>query len=129
MSKGAFPSEHVEAVNFMRMCFYGRGKRPDLAEIFAVPNGGDRHPAVAAKLKAEGVRKGVSDYLLLVPRGTFHGMALELKRVEGSGLEPEQVEFLERCRARGYHATWARGAEAAFQAVCEYLDLGLDSRK
>jgi len=38
---------------------------------FAIPNGGDRHIAVAAKMKAEGVRAGVPDLMVLadgVPR-------------------------------------------------------------
>ncbi len=52
---------------------------PELALLFAVPNGGHRHPATGAKLKAEGVKPGVPDLWLPVPRNLFHGLVIELK--------------------------------------------------
>lgn len=45
----------------------------------AVPNGGARHPAVAAKLKKEGVKPGVPDVLWPVARGGYIGLAVEFK--------------------------------------------------
>ena len=47
---------------------------PELRLLFAVPNGGHRHRAVAARLKDEGVKAGVPDLFLPVPRGAFHGL-------------------------------------------------------
>lgn len=47
--------------------------------LFAIPNGGQRHAAVAAKLRAEGVRAGVPDLFLACPSRGYHGAFVELK--------------------------------------------------
>src|SRR5690606_12582346 len=40
--------------------------------LFAIPNGGARNPVTGATLKAEGVRRGVPDLFLAVPRINRH---------------------------------------------------------
>ncbi len=62
------PTEHVEQVSLMRWAALTKRRRPELALLYAIPNGGDRHKAVAAKLSAEGVKSGVPDLCLPVPR-------------------------------------------------------------
>lgn len=52
---------------------------PLWALIAAIPNGGQRSKATAAKLKAEGVRAGVPDLAIFVARHGYHGAFLELK--------------------------------------------------
>ena len=47
--------------------------------LFHVPNGGSRNRIEAAKFKAMGVRPGVPDLILILPRGGYHYLALELK--------------------------------------------------
>lgn len=47
--------------------------------LFHVPNGGKRNSVEAAKFKAMGVRPGVPDLMLVIPRGGYHYLALELK--------------------------------------------------
>lgn len=65
-------------------------KQYDGVRIFAIPNGGARHPAVAMKLKLTGVTRGVPD--LYVPAW---GLWIEMKR-EGTGrLSPAQLDWLE----------------------------------
>lgn len=115
-------SEHVEAVNFWRMVKLHERKHPDLLMLFAVPNGGHRHAAVAAKMRAEGVRPGVSDYLALVPRRGYHGLAIELKSATGTASE-EQREFIWRAKMNGYRAEIARGWVEAWRIVCEYFGI------
>ena len=38
--------------------------------MFRIPNGGSRHPAEAARLKAQGVKAGVPDLCIPVARGS-----------------------------------------------------------
>lgn len=64
--------------------------------LFAIPNGGARNPVVGAKLKAEGVRRGIPDLCLAVPAipgGDCHyALFMELK-VKKNKLTPEQAAF------------------------------------
>src|SRR5690242_13034214 len=62
-------------------------------QLIHIPNGELRDKATAGKLKAMGVRAGVSDFLLPIPVRDVHGMWLELKATDGR-LAPEQREFL-----------------------------------
>lgn len=61
-SAGLKRTEHAEAVALMRVVRLHEVRWPELRLLYAVPNGGDRHPIVAAKMRAEGVRAGVPDY-------------------------------------------------------------------
>lgn len=65
---------------------------PDDAVVYHPANGGHRHPAVAAKLKAEGVVSGVPD-LALVWRG--RAIFIELKARNGR-LKKSQIEMHKR---------------------------------
>ena len=42
--------------------------------LFAIPNGGKRSPVTGSILKAEGVRRGIPDLMLAIPRGNYHGL-------------------------------------------------------
>lgn len=57
--------------------------------IFAVPNGGARHPAVAAKLKATGTVAGVPD--LYIPAWKVW---VEMKRAKGGVLSTHQKDWI-----------------------------------
>lgn len=89
--------------------------------LFAVPNGGHRHPAVAVKLKAEGVRKGVPDLWLPVPRHGFSGLVVELKAGRGR-LTPEQDDWLNFLAGQGFATMLCHGADAAIRTIREYLE-------
>lgn len=94
---------------------------PELRWMHAIPNGGARHPAVAGKLKAEGVKRGVADIFLPLPRGGAHGLYIELKAGKGRATA-EQDEFIDAMRAAGYSAYICRGFEAARAVIEMYLE-------
>lgn len=57
---------------------------PELyGRLFAVPNGGRRDMVTGAKLKAEGVLPGVADLILLVRRGGYGALLIEMKTAKG----------------------------------------------
>lgn len=113
-------TEHEHAKAFIRVCGIYASQHPELRLLFAVPNGGDRNKIVAGKMKAEGVRPGVPDYILPVARGGYHGLAIELKTPTGRASR-EQVEWIESLRDQGWRAEVCRGWEPAIREVADYL--------
>ena len=113
-------TEHAEAVTLMRVIKYHEGKYPSLKLLFAVPNGGDRNKIVAAKMKAEGIKEGVPDYIFPVPCGTYNGLAIELKSMTGYASR-EQKNWIEQLRNNGWRAEVCRGWESAWSVVQDYL--------
>lgn len=97
-------------------------RRPALALMFAVPNGGHRALAVAAKLKAEGVKRGVPDVWGPFPRGRYCGLVIEFKR-PGETTTPEQADWLAALARVGWDAQLHTIATEAFRETCAYIDL------
>ncbi len=88
--------------------------------IFAIPNGGARHIVAAVKLKAEGVLAGVPDLFLMVPKGEWHGMFIEMKAKTGK-VSDSQKEFINNAKEMGYLAVVCFGFDEAKTAITNYL--------
>lgn len=118
------PTEHDEQVKLFRWAELASARYPELAEMFAVPNGGHRHKAVAGKLRAEGVKRGVEDVMLLVPRGKYHGLLIEMKRADShpSDTKLEQLAWHRIHEARGFCVRVCRGFDEAHRVVTDYLN-------
>ena len=95
---------------------------PEIALLFAVPNGGHRHRAVAAKLKAQGVRAGVPDLCLPVPRGHYHGLFIEMK-YGNNRPSPLQKWWLDQLQRQGYRTVVCWSYDEARVAIESYLAL------
>lgn len=115
------PSEHAEQVTLMQWAALAEGHRPLLGLLHAIPNGGQRHPAIAAKLKREGVKRGVPDLCLPVARCGLHGLYLELKAADGR-LSNEQKRWRDMLIAQGYGVAVVYGFEEARAVLEDYLD-------
>lgn len=75
-----------------------RYQYPKLAKVlFAVPNGGYRFYSTGRILKAEGQLAGVSDLILLTPRGAYGALCVEMKAPKGkqSPLQEEWQKHVE----------------------------------
>lgn len=114
------PSEHAEQVALFRWWNLQHADRREL--LFAIPNGGARNLATGALLKAEGVRRGVPDLCLALPRGPYAGLWIEMKRQAKSHLSNAQSDMLKLLRSSGYAATVCRGFEEAKAVIERYLD-------
>lgn len=80
-----------------------RQKWPELRWMYAVPNGGGRTAVQGARLKAEGVKPGVSDICLPIARQGYHGFYLELKKPGNlKGESDDQKEFGAFVTEQGY---------------------------
>ena len=96
--------------------------RPELGLLYAIPNGGKRAIKTAVALKKQGVKRGVPDMCLPVPRGGFNGLYIELKRVKGGTVSDEQREWIAALNTQGYKAIICHGAEEAIEQIRGYLD-------
>lgn len=73
-------------------------------------------------LRAEGVRAGIPDLFLAYPKAGYSGLYIELKRLKGSNLRPEQVIALKELRKFGYETQLCYGHEMAITAIKNYLE-------
>jgi hypothetical protein len=87
-------------------------KYPALKWLFAIPNGGSRHIAEAAKLVATGSRSGIPDIFLPKPMFgnyyIYHGLFIEMKKFDrknhkNGGLSDKQLEFMKYAENAVYY--------------------------
>lgn len=88
--------------------------------LFAVPNGGRRDKVSGAKLKAEGVLPGVSDLILLLPRGRHHGLLIEMKTERGKQSQAQR-DWQRDMVHRGYKYMVIRSIDEFIDRVTDYL--------
>ena len=105
-------TEHEEQREFVA---WFRQRYPGVL-IFAIPNGGHRNKITAAKLKAEGVVKGVPD--LFIPE---ERLFVEMKREKGGRLSPEQRDLILYFYECGYKCFVCKGAEDAKKQITEAM--------
>ncbi len=115
-------SEHAEQVALF--CWAAtpsvRELYPELRWMFAIPNGGLRDKVTAGKMKAEGVRSGVSDIFLPMPKQLLCGLFIEMK-VAPNKPTKEQIEFMDAMRERGYMCSVCYSWQEARDVLVSYL--------
>jgi hypothetical protein len=89
--------------------------------FYHVPNGGFRKHHEALKFKAMGVKAGVPDLCIPIPRSSYHGLYIELKRVSGGMLSDAQSYWLAELEKQGYACYVAKGANDLIDYVKNYL--------
>ena len=97
--------------------------------LFAIPNGTAAiSPAEAVKAKRTGRKKGVPDVFLPVPSRGYHGLFIELKRLNGqlSDLSDEQALWIQALTEQGYKTAVCFGWIDAAQTIKSYLRIGED---
>ena len=115
------PHEDEEQAAVLAWANGHRQQYPALCMLFHVPNGGHRGKAEAGRFKAQGVKAGVPDLCLPVPRGGCHGLWIEMKRRKGGTVSDDQQWWLEELNARGYRAVVCRGSDEAVAELKKYL--------
>ena len=114
-------SESREQIELMKWAALKRQTYPQLDFMFHVANGGHRHPAIAARLKAEGVKPGVPDLILPFPSNGYGALFLEMKKRVGGRLSDEQKVWRDYLSSVGYCVRVCPGWEVAAAAIVEYL--------
>lgn len=103
-----------------------QSKFPELKLMFAIPNGGERNKVVATRLKAEGVKSGVPDIFLPVPRHGRAGLFIELKRPKSDGkakgrASDKQSDWATNLQNQNFGVFLAEGWKAARDVIILYL--------
>jgi hypothetical protein len=121
-------TEHEHQAALFEWAALMESEYPDLKYLFAIPNGGLRHKAVAAKLKKEGVKPGVPDTFLPVPMGRYHGLFIELKpkyrgikRLIRPKPDKNQTWWLQHLAIHNFSCHCCRGVDAAKAVIIQYL--------
>jgi len=95
--------------------------------LFSVPNGGQRNIVTASILKAEGALAGVSDLILLIPRGEYHGLCIEMKSGKND-LTESQEEFKQAVQKHGYRHVTCRTFDEFEREINSYLGESVEKR-
>jgi hypothetical protein len=114
------PTEHQIQAAFIAECRLLETSYPELRLGFAIPNAARRSFALAARMKAEGLRAGVLDWHLPVSRGAYRGLWIEFKR-PGEDLTPLQSAYKHLLESEGHLVYVHTSAERAVQSVKGYL--------
>ena len=115
------PLEEIEQEHVFLWASMEERAYPELAMLYAIPNGGKRAIKTAVALKKQGVKRGVPDMCLPVSRGGYHGLYIELKRQKGGRVSDEQRERIAALNTQGYKAIICHGAEEAIEQIRGYL--------
>jgi len=119
-TKIACPLESEEGVALMSWAAYH-----PIAKyyLFHISNENKTSWQNGRSLKAQGKKKGVSDYLLAYPSNEKHGLFIELKRRVRSlsKLSEDQAIFLAQQTRVGYAAFVAYGSDEAIDIIKKYF--------
>lgn len=88
--------------------------------LFSVPNGGLRSLRTAQILKAEGALAGVSDLILLIARGGYGALCIEMKHGRGKQSDHQKTWQAEAERAGNKYVV-VRSEEEFMDEVKKYL--------
>lgn len=100
--------------------------------LIAIPNEGKRSGKLGKAMKRRGLTPGASDLFLAIPRGTMHGMWIEMKKQRQhfrgqkeaeNAFSKDQRGFQSLMRTMQYEVACCYGAEEAINRICTYLGL------
>jgi hypothetical protein len=137
-------TEHAHQTALFQWAALNTSNAPELAFMFAIPNGGERNAIVAARMVAEGARSGVLDVFLPVPRPTqfevptsvrYHGLFIEMKKPserlkrgpngpgpwDYGGVSDNQKRYLDFLTQQGYKCVVCYSWLEAADAIKRYL--------
>lgn len=113
------PTESQIQKGFVR---WFRGRYAEIEPLFfAVSNGGARNAWTAKILKDEGVRAGVSDLILLIPKHGYAGLLIETKNPDGKQSD-SQKEFERLATKMHYKYVIVRTQEDFQRLIMWYVE-------
>ena len=115
-------TEAQHQINIIRWTQIVRDIYPELELLYHIPNGGGRDAKEGKHLREQGVKPGVPDLCLPVPRGQYDALYIELKTEKGSP-SPEQEWWICQLRVEGNYAVVCYGWRSAIKIIEWYMKL------
>lgn len=115
------PSEADEQKLLFEWAEYAEVVFPELQLMFHIVNEGRRSYWAGRELQKQGMRAGVPDICLPVPRGKYAALYIEMKRSRGGRLSDAQKWWLEKLTAAGNLAVACHGFDSAKMTILDYL--------
>ena len=112
--------EDTEQMGVIDWALWNTNRFPELRMLYHTPNGGKRNAAEAARFKAMGVKSGVPDLCLPVPRGGYAGLYIEMKYGKNKTTD-NQDKWLADLKAQGYKTAVCWSGEEATRELEAYL--------
>lgn len=114
-------TELTEQQAVIDWCDINSGRFPELKTIYHIPNEGRRSTIGGAALRKAGLKKGVPDLCLPVPRGGWHALYIEMKKDRSCKCTKDQLAFQNILARQGNYCTVACGADEAILVIKWYL--------
>lgn len=115
-------TEYQEQCAIFKLAQLYSREYPELVYLSGSLNGVRLRIGQAVKAKAAGMKQGIPDLFLPVRRGKYSGLFIELKRIKGGSIQPEQKLWAKFLVSQGYQHHFCRGSDAAWQTIIHYLN-------
>ena len=113
-------SETTEQIKLFQWAKSNEQFIPELKLIYHVPNEGKRKQSTGEILKAAGLRAGVPDVCLPVPRRGYAGLYIEMKYGKNKPTK-DQTDYMDGLRNENNYVQVAYSADAAREIIRHYL--------
>lgn len=115
------PLEEQEQKWLLKWAELNTAAHPELALFYHIPNEGKRSYRAGKELVEQGLKRGVPDNCLPVPKGKYAALYIELKRKKGSKVSDEQRGWIDALNRAGNRAVICYGWEEAAAEIMAYL--------
>lgn len=115
-------TEATEQRRIIAYCESMSAYNSDYKMIYHIPNEGKRKERTGANLKRIGMKKGVPDLCVAVPKLNLHGLYIELKLNNKKKVTNEQIQWIEDLTKRGYAATVCFNGDEAITLITAYIN-------
>ena len=93
--------------------------------LFAIPNGlpifdKELRVKIYNRLNKEGLKAGVPDLFLALPRGIYHGAFIEIK-YDSDGLRKKQADMIRALEQQNYKCVVVRSVDEFIEQINEYM--------
>lgn len=115
------PSEATEQEMLFQWAQYASAMHPELNTLYHIANEGGMGARRGYNRQKQGVKAGVPDICLPVPKGKYGALYIELKRRSGGHVSDAQKRWIAMLNHQGNRAVVCKGFDEAREEIERYL--------